>query len=135
MGLLAFALTCSGRAEESIPHLGNALRLSPRDAATHWYLLMLSWSYLQLANYEDAAREAQRSINAFSGWSVPWATLAIARAGLGQMDDATEALDVCRGLDEISTRDGYVKFFKYVVRDDEGRAAIREWLGELWPGQ
>jgi TolB-like protein len=135
MGLLAFALTCCGRAEESIPYVGNALRLSPRDAASHWYLTMLSWSYLQLANYEDAAREAQRSINAFSGWAVPWATLAVARAGLGQFDDARDALDVCRGLDERSTREGFTKFFEYVVRDDEGRAAIRKWLEELWPSQ
>ena len=134
MGLLAFALTCCGRAEESIPHLGDALRLSPRDAATHWYLTMLSWSYLQLAQFEDAAREAQRSINAFSGWSVPWATLAIARAGLGQFDDASDALAVCRSLDEHSTKEGFTKFFAYVVRDDEGRAAIRGWLEELWQG-
>jgi adenylate cyclase len=135
MGLLAFALTCCGRAEESIPHLGNALRLSPRDAATHWYLIMLSWSYLQLADFEDAAREAQRSVNAFSGWAAPWATLAIARAGLGQFDDARDALAVCRSLDEHSTREGFTKFFEYVVRDDEGRAAIRKWLEELWPAQ
>ena len=133
MGLLAFALTCCNRAEESIPHLSNALRLSPRDAATHWYLIMLSWSYLQLADFEDAAREAQRSINAFSGWPVPWATLAIARAGLGQFDDASDALAVCRSLDEHSTKEGYTKFFEYVVRDDKGRAAIRTWLEELWP--
>jgi len=133
MGLLAFALTCCGRAEDSIPHLGNALRLSPRDAATHWYLTMLSWSYLQLGQFEDAAREAQRSINAFSGWSVPWATLAIARAGLGQFDDARDALVVCRGLDEHSTKEGFAKFFGYVVRDDSGHAAIRTWLDELWP--
>jgi hypothetical protein len=94
---------------------------------------MLSWSYLQLADYEDAAREARRSINAFSGWSVPWATLAIAHAGLGQFDEASDALAVCRGLDEDSTRDGYAKFFGYVVRDDEGRAAIQSWLEQLWP--
>jgi len=135
MGLLAFALTCSGRAEESIPYVGNALRLSPRDAATHWYLTMLSWSYLQLADYEDAAREARRSINAFSGWSVPWATLAIAHAGLGQFDDASDALAVCRNLDEHSTREGYAKFFGYVVRDDNGRAAIQTWLEKLWPAE
>jgi len=132
MGLLAFALTCCGRAEESIRHLGNALRLSPRDAAAHWFLAMLSWAYLQLANYEDAAREAQRSINAFSGWAVPWAVLAVARAGLGQVDDAREALDVCRRLDPCGTREGYAKFFGYVVRDEKGRAAIRTWLEELW---
>ena len=133
MGLLAFALTCCGRAEEAITQLTNALRLSPRDAATHWYLAMLSWAYLQQAHYDDAAREAQRSINAFSGWSVPWATLGIARAGLGQIDDAREAFKVCRSLDELATRDGYEKFFAYVVRDDTGRQSIKGWLDELWP--
>lgn len=132
MGLLAFALTSCGRAEESIRYLGNALRLSPRDAAIHWFLAMLSWAYLQLANFEDAAREAQRSINAFSGWAVAWAVLAVARAGLGQFEDAREALDVCRRLDSRSTKEGYAKFFGYVVRDDKGRAAIRKWLDELW---
>jgi TolB-like protein len=133
MGLLGYALTCCGRAEESIPYFSDALRLSPRDAATHWYLIMLSWSYLQLANFEDAAREAQRSINAFSGWAVPWATLGVARAGLGQFDDARDALAVCLSLEELSTKEGYTKFFEYVVRDDKGRAAIRGWLEELWP--
>jgi TolB-like protein len=133
MGLLAFALTCCNRAEESIAQLTNALRLSPRDAATHWYLTMLSWAYLQQAHYDDAAREAQRSINAFSGWSVPWATLGVARAGLGQIDDAREAFKMCRSLDEFSTKEGYEKFFAYVVRDDAGRDSIGEWLNALWP--
>jgi len=135
MGLLAFALTCCNRAEEAITQVTNALRLSPRDAATHWYLTMLSWAYLQQAHYDDAAREAQRSINAFSGWAVPWATLGIARAGLGQIDDAREAFKVCRSLDDLSTRDGYEKFFAYVVRDDAGRQSIKGWLDELWPGE
>lgn len=133
MGLLAFALTCCNRAEESITQLTNALRLSPRDAATHWYLTMLSWAYLQQAHYDDAAREAQRSINAFSGWSVPWATLGVARAGLGQIDDAREAFKMCRNLDELSTKEGYEKFFAYVVRDDAGRDSISEWLNAYWP--
>jgi len=66
---------------------------------------------------------------------VPWATLAIAHAGLGQFDDARDALAVSRSLDEHSTREGYAKFFGYVVRDDKGRAAIQEWLAELWPAE
>jgi TolB-like protein/Flp pilus assembly protein TadD len=133
MGLLAYALTCSNRAEESIPYLTDALRLSPRDAAVHWYLTMLSWSYIQLADFEDAAREARRSVNAFAGWSVPWANLAIALAGLGQMDEAREALDTCRSMDPGSTKEGYAKFYHYVVRDEKGRQSINDWLDELWP--
>ena len=125
-------MTCCNRADEAIEQVTKALRLSPRDAATHWYLTMLAWAYLQQAHYEDAAREAQRSINAFSGWSVPWATLAIARAGLGQLDEARDALNISRSLDDRSTREGYAKFFGYVVRDKEGRRSIGRWLEELW---
>lgn len=132
MGLLAFALTCCGKADESIPYLTSALRLSPRDAAIHWYLTMLSWAYLQLGNFADAAREAQRSINVFSGWSVPWATLAVARAGLGQFDDARDAFATCQDLDPQSTMEGFAKFFAYVIRDEPGRNAIRQWLEDLW---
>lgn len=131
-GLLAFALTCCNRSDEAIEQVSKALRLSPRDAATHWYLTMLAWAYLQQAHYEDAAREAQRSINAFAGWSVPWATLAIARAGLGQMTEAREALDTSRRLDERSTREGFEKFFAYILRDDANRRAVASWLKELW---
>jgi TolB-like protein/Tfp pilus assembly protein PilF len=132
MGLLAFALTCCNRADEAIVHLTTALHLSPRDAAVHWYLAMLAWAYLHQAHYDDAAREAQRSINAFSGWSVAWATLAVARAGLGQFDEARQALETCRKLDEYATRDGYAKFFAYIVRDGAGRTAMHDWLDELW---
>ncbi len=93
---------------------------------------MLAWAYLQQEHYDDAAREAQRSINAFSGWSVPWATLAIAQSGLGQMTAAREALDTCRRLDDRGTREGYEKFFSYVVRDEVARQSISGWLQELW---
>jgi TolB-like protein/Flp pilus assembly protein TadD len=133
MGLHALALTCCNRTDDAIAQVTSALRLSPRDEATHWYLTMLAWAYLQQAHYDDAAREAQRSINAFSGWAPPWATLAISRAGLGQMDDAREALQQCIQLDEDATRDGYQKWFEYVVRDEAGRENISRWLRELWP--
>jgi predicted Zn-dependent protease len=88
MGLLAFAMTCCNRADEAIVQLTRALRLSPRDAAVHWCLTMLAWAYLHQGLYEDAARKAQRSINAFAGWPAAWATLAGACAGLGQFDKA-----------------------------------------------
>lgn len=131
-GLLAFALTCCNRSDEAIEQVTKAIRLSPRDAATHWYLTMLAWAYLQQMHYDDAAREAQRSINAFAGWSVPWATLAIARAGLGQMDEAREALETSRRLDDRSTREGYEKFFGYILRDEASRDSIHNWLQDLW---
>lgn len=64
MGLLALALTCSDRAGDAIPQVTAALPLSPRDEATHWFLANLAWAYLHQKHYEDAAREAQHSVNA-----------------------------------------------------------------------
>lgn len=133
LGMLAYGLTCVGRAEESIEMVGEALRLSPRDPATHWYLAMLSWAYLQLEQFDDCAREAQRSINSYSGWQPPRITLAIARAALGQVDLAREAAAQAASLDPGSTVEGYGKFFGLVVRKPELMEKIFRWLTLIWP--
>ena len=132
-GVRALALTCSGRAEEAILEVTQALRLSPRDAAAHWFLATLAWAYLQQRHFEDAAREAQRSINAYAGWPAPWATLAVARMALGQEDDAVDAIKVCHQLSPDSTRAGHSKFLRYAVRDDSLANEIDDWLAMLWP--
>ena len=133
LGLQAFALTAAGRAEEALKAVGKARRLSPRDAAAHWHLSMYSWAYVQLGQYEDAAREAQNSINAFAGWQVPWATLAVARAGLGQWDDAREAANVAAALEPVVDNVGYSRFFRFIVRDEARGDEIESWLQQIWP--
>ena len=133
IGLLAFALVGCGRADEAIERINEVLRLSPRDAAVHWYLSMYSWAYLQLGHYEDAAREAQRSINSFAGWQVPWATLAVARAGMGEWDRAREAAEVAASLEPVVDDQGYSKFFRFIVRDETRGAEIAAWLQRVWP--
>lgn len=133
MGLMALALTCIGQSEEAISQVSLALRLSPRDEATHWFLAILSWAYLQQKHYDDAAREAQRSINAYPGWSPPWLTLAVSRAALGQRADAREAVVAGRKADPGVTRDGFKRYFDYVVRDTEHREFIHGLLEDVWP--
>jgi tetratricopeptide (TPR) repeat protein len=133
MGLLALALTCSGRARDAISQVTAALRLSPRDEATHWFLAILSWAYLQQEFYDDAAREAQRSVNAYPGWAPPWATLAVARAALGQLADGRDAIAACKKVDERVTRHGFERYFDYVIRDEQHRQQIRTLLKQVWP--
>jgi hypothetical protein len=96
---------------------------------------MLAWAYLHQGLYEDAARKAQRSINAFAGWPAAWATLAVACAGLGQFDKARGVVATCRSIDGVATREGYLRFVAYVVRDETARAKMREWLELLWTDQ
>ncbi len=134
MGLLALALTCSGRAEDAIGQVSAALRLSPRDEATHWFLATLSWAYLQQEYYDDAAREAQRSVNAYPGWSPPWVTLAVTQAALGQPDDGRESIAACKRVDQRVTRAGFERYFDYVIKDGKHRQYIRGLLKEVWPG-
>lgn len=134
LGLLAYALTGAGRAQEALGKIGEALQMSPRDAATHWYLAMYAFAYLQLAQYDDAAREAQRSINSFSSWQPPWATLAVALAGLGQWKEARAAASTAARLEPMVSCEGYRRFFRFVVRDEAQSEQIGEWLEEIWPG-
>jgi len=133
MGLLALALTCSGRAGDAIPQVTAALRLSPRDEATHWFLANLAWAYLHQKHYDDAAREAQRSVNAYPGWAPPWVTLAVAQAALGQVPEGREAIAECRKIDGCVTRDGFARYFDYIVKDEQHRQFIRARLREVWP--
>lgn len=133
LGLLAYALTGDGHALQALPKLALALRMSPRDPANHWYLAMYAFAYLQLGQYEDAAREAQRSITSFSRWQPPWATLAVALAGLGQWDDARGAAATAAELEPLVGVDGYRRFFRFIVRDESHAERIDRWLAEVWP--
>lgn len=133
LGLLAYALTGAGRAQEALGKISQALQMSPRDAAAHWYLAMYAFAYLQLAQYDDAAREAQRSINSFSGWQPPWATLAVALAGVGQWQEARVAASTAARLEPMVGCDGYRRFFRFVVRDEAHSGQLDAWLNEIWP--
>jgi TolB-like protein len=132
-GLYAYALTAVGRAEEAIPVLIRAMRLSPRDIAMHWYLVMLAWAYLQLDQFEDAAREAQRSINAFAGWAIVWVTLGVALAALDQRDEARRTFAVASDLEARFGREGFRRFFRFILRDDVKGDRCAANLEELWP--
>ena len=85
------------------------------------------------AHHVDAAREAQRSINSFGGWAIPWTTLGVASAALGQLDTARKAAEVAARLDRNINPDGYAKFFRFIVRNDDLAAQIHGWLQQIWP--
>lgn len=88
---LGAAMTFSGRADEAIPHLENAIRLSPYDPNMGSFLVRLADANYFLGRYEDAAAWARRAL-AQPGfqWSRYGALLA-ALGRLGRQSDAEAA--------------------------------------------
>lgn len=67
------------------------------------------------------------------GWAPPWVTLAISQAALGQVEEGRQAIAECRKVDERVTRDGFERYFDYIVKDAEHRQFFRARLREVWP--
>lgn len=133
LGVMSLALTGAGRADEAIDAVSQALLLSPRDVATHWYLAAYSFAYLQLGQYEDVVREARRAIASYRGWQPPWVALAIGLAGVGQFEDAAAAAKTAAELEPLVGLEGFKKYFRHVVRDEAHGNQVDAWLERIWP--
>ncbi len=89
--LIGFAKLNDGRAEETEPHILEALRLSPRDTvAWHWmFVAGVATTYLK--RDEEAVRRLRRSVETFRYMSDSHFYLAAALAHLGREDEARAA--------------------------------------------
>ena len=72
-----------GRAEETEAHIGEALRLSPRDTTAYTWMLNAGWAKLHLGSYEQAVAWCRRAIEANRNYPPahfnlppPWRSLA-----------------------------------------------------------
>jgi class 3 adenylate cyclase/TolB-like protein/Flp pilus assembly protein TadD len=81
----------SGNPNDAVPALEFALRLDPAPIAQ--WLLGLSQSYYFLKRYDDAIRLLNRFEHRFNEDPAPYALLAASHGQLGQIDQATRALD------------------------------------------
>ncbi len=87
---LARTLTQSGRAEEAIPHLYTALRLSPQDTFSGPFNVHagLSRAHLYLKQHEEAVASGGKATRkANTNWP-PYAYLISALGHLGRVDEA-----------------------------------------------
>jgi tetratricopeptide (TPR) repeat protein len=80
-----------GHAEETEAHVLEALRLSPRDSASSYWLLFVGVSKMLLGRYEEAAAWLRRSIESNRNNPMSHFQLAAALALLGRVDDAKTA--------------------------------------------
>ena len=91
--------TYIGRAEETEAHVGEALRLSPRDTLANIWMTNAGLAKLHLGSWEQAAAWFRRAIEANRNFPQAYFSLAAALAQLGRLDEARSAAKAGLALD------------------------------------
>uniref|UniRef100_UPI003F9B6488 tetratricopeptide repeat protein n=1 Tax=Rhodoblastus sp. TaxID=1962975 RepID=UPI003F9B6488 len=92
-----------GRAEETEAHIGEALRLSPRDTLTYVWVSHAGLAKLHLGSYEQAVGWCRRAIEANRNYPQPHFVLGAALARLGRLDEAHSAVKAGLALNPVFT--------------------------------
>ena len=79
---------CIGRAKEAEAHIGEALRLSPRDTLAYNWMTYAGTANLHLGSYEEAIVWLRRSIEANRNYSIAFFLLAAALMQISRLDEA-----------------------------------------------
>ena len=93
--------TFVGRAEETEAHIGEALRLSPRDTNAHTWRGFAGIAMNHLGSWEEAVAWFRRSIEANRNYPHPYFHLAAALAQLGRLDEAHSAVRAGLALNPV----------------------------------
>ena len=80
-----------GRAEEAEAHVGEALRLSPRDTNAHTWKTFAGLAKYNLGSYEQATARFRESIEVNRNYPTPYFFLAASLAQLDRPDEAHSA--------------------------------------------
>jgi tetratricopeptide (TPR) repeat protein len=92
-----------GRAEETEAHIGEALRLSPRDTWAYTWMHMTGLAKLHLGSYEQSVGWFRRSIETNRNYPAAYFQLAAALAQLGRLDEAHSAVKTGLALNPALT--------------------------------
>jgi tetratricopeptide (TPR) repeat protein len=88
-----------GRAEETEDHVGEALRLSPRDTTAYNWIARVGIAKAHLGSWDQAAAWLRRSIEANRNYPAANFNLGAALAQLGRLDEARSAIKAGLALD------------------------------------
>ncbi len=91
------------RAEETEAHVGEALRLSPRDANAHTWKSFAGIAKNVVGSYEQAASWSRRAIEANRNYPIAYFNLAAALAQLGRREEAHSAVKAGLALNPAFT--------------------------------
>ncbi len=89
---MGFGKIFIGRAEEMDAHIGEALRLSPRDTMAYSWMTNAGLAKNHIGNWEQAVAWFRRSIEANRNYPPAYFNLAAALAQLGRLDEAHSAV-------------------------------------------
>ena len=101
--LIGFGKILIGRAEETEAHVGEALRLSPRDTLACIWMAYAGIAKNHLGSYEQAVAWCRRAIEANRNFPPAYFWLAVALAQLGRLDEARSAVKAGLALNPAFT--------------------------------
>jgi tetratricopeptide (TPR) repeat protein len=81
-----------GHPEETEAHVGEALRLSPRDTTAYIWMNIAGAAKSFLGNFEEAVARFRRAIEINRSYTITYFLLAAALAQLGRLDEARSAV-------------------------------------------
>jgi TolB-like protein/class 3 adenylate cyclase/Flp pilus assembly protein TadD len=90
-GFIGYAKYCMGRAAETEGHVLEALRLSPRDLGTYWWMFCVGLAKVQRGADAEAVRWLRRSIEANRNFANSHFVLAAVLGLLGAIEEARTA--------------------------------------------
>ena len=99
--MIGFGKIFIGRAEETEAHVGEALRLSPRDMGAYSWMSMAGVAKNHLGLWDQAVAWCRRAIEANRNYPPVYFSLAAALAQLGRLDEAHSAVKAGLALNPI----------------------------------
>jgi tetratricopeptide (TPR) repeat protein len=104
---IGHAKSLMGRAEETEPHINEALRLSPRDTLSYVWMGWAGYAKLLISRDDEAVAWLRRCIDTNRNYSLMHFWLAAALAHLGQLDDARAASEAGLAINPTFTISHY----------------------------
>jgi len=124
--MLGQALAYGGRYEEALPYFERALRLSPKDPLLFSVYQSRSIAQFGLGRYPELVADAQRVARQLPEWVEAHTLLAAGLVGLGRLEQATQAIDSARKLDERLSVRRVMR--RHPIRKEEDAARLAAFL-------
>ncbi len=90
----------AGECDKAIEHLETSLRLGPRDPVGV-PLYVIGSAHFFSRRFGEAAEKLALSVRAYSGWPLPYRTLAACYAHMGRLDNARAVIEQLRAVGPV----------------------------------